>query len=186
MERKSAENGVNAYLMTMISRNPRQIVAFDVDRAKAQQLIQNMVDGAPPAERHFTDGYYGYCEIIFPGKHMRNERDKSDTHLVESINADLRHYIPGLRRKSGIFYRTIETFKAVVSVFVDAYNKYGERKMLFRTNNPDFKSDLPFGVLDLLVKFNANVHFLFYQFTFAEFCVMIFMRRRRFKAVSII
>jgi len=48
---------------------------------------------------------------------------------VESINADLRHYIPGLRRRSRIFYRTLETFQAVLSVFVDAYNKFGDYKL---------------------------------------------------------
>ena len=147
-ERRSQEYGINTYIMTMISRTPRQIVAFDVDKAKAQQLIQRMVDGAPNAERYYTDGYYGYTEIIFPGYHVRNERDKSDTYLVESVNADLRHYIPGLRRRSRIFYRTIETFHAVLSMFVDAYNKFGERKMLYRSKHPDHHGDLPFSVFD--------------------------------------
>ena len=142
--RKGSENGVNAYVMTMISRRPRQIVAFEVDKTKAQQLIQNMVDNAPAAERYYTDGYFGYSEVDFPGYHIRNERDKSDTHLVESINADLRHYIPGLRRRSRIFYRTLETFRAVLSVFIDAYNKFGEAKQNCQYREP------PFSVLDFV------------------------------------
>jgi IS1 family transposase len=121
-----------------------------MDRTKAQYLIQDMVDNSPAAERYFTDGYYGYMEIIFPGYHVRNERDKSDTHLVESVNADLRHYIPGLRRRSRIFYRTIETFTAVISLFVDAYNKFGERKMHYRQKYPNFKGDLPFSFFDYI------------------------------------
>ena len=99
-KRKTHEMGINTYVMTMISRKPRQVVAFAVDKSKSQQYIQRMVDSVNPAKRHFTDGYYGYCNVDFPGYHVRNERDKSDTYLVESINSDLRHYIPGLRRRS--------------------------------------------------------------------------------------
>ena len=149
-KRKGPENGINTYVMTMISRVPRQIVAFAVDNSKLQTLIQAMADSAPAAERYYTDGYRGYAEIIFPGCHISNSRDKSDTHLIESVNADLRHYISGLRRKSRTFYRTLETFHAVLSVFIDAYNKFGEKKMQFYARRPSFKSDLPFSVLDFL------------------------------------
>jgi hypothetical protein len=58
--------------------------------------------------------------------------DKCDTHNVESINADLRRYIPLLRRHSRCFARKIETPHTVVSVFVDAYNKFGDAKLMCR------------------------------------------------------
>ena len=128
-QRKGHENGVNTYVMTMISREPRQIVAFAVDKSKAEKIIQQMVDSVPPAQSYYTDGYYGYANIDFVGCHMRNATNKKDTHLIESTNADLRHYIPGLRRRSRIFYRTLETFKTVLSVFIDAYNKFGDYKL---------------------------------------------------------
>ena len=135
--RRGNENGVNTYIMTMISREPRQIVAFAVDKSKAEKIIQRMVDSVPPAKKYYTDGYYGYANIDFVGQHMRNATNKNDTHLIESTNADLRHYIPGLRRRSRIFYRTIETFHAVLSVFIDAYNKFGDykhnHKKIYRT-----------------------------------------------------
>ena len=149
-KRRGQENGINTYVMTMISREPRQIVAFAVDNAKSQARIQAMTDSAPAAEKYYTDGYRGYGEIIFPGLHISNSRNKSDTHLIESVNADLRHYISGLHRKSRTFYRTLETFHVVLSVFVDAYNKFGEKKRQFYDLRPSFKSDLPFSVLDFL------------------------------------
>ena len=149
-ERKGSENGVNAYVMTMISRKPRQIIAFDVDKTKAQSIIQRMVDNSPAADNYYTDGYFGYGEIAFPGYHYSNPINKNDTHLVESINADLRHYIPGLRRRSRIFYRTFETFAAVLAIFVDAYNKYGERKMLYRSKYPNRKGALPFNIFEFI------------------------------------
>ena len=138
------ETRENTYIMTMISRRPRQIIGFAVDNNKSPETIQRIVDSAPPAKAYHTDGYSGYAEIDFRGYHDQNVYDKSDTHNVESINADLRHYIPGLRRRSRIFYRTLETFRAVLSVFIDAYNKFGEAKLKYNSR----KSSL--NILDFL------------------------------------
>jgi len=126
--RKGYENGINRYIMTIITANPRQILAFDVDKSVNKETLQRMADGAPWAENYYTDGCPVYCDVIFPGKHRRNVNDKSDTYNVESINSDLRHYLAGLARRSRTFYRSDETLLAVISVFVNAYNKYGEYK----------------------------------------------------------
>jgi len=123
------ETRENVYLMTMISREPRQIVGFDVADDKSPNRIQAIVDSAPEARKYCTDGYWGYVGIVYPGQHLRNIHNKNDTFIIEGINADLRHYIPGLARRSRCFYRKIETLHAVISVFVDAYNKFGEAKL---------------------------------------------------------
>jgi len=133
IERKSkTETRENVYVMTMISREPRQIVSFDVALDKSSARLQGIADNAPWAEKYCTDGYFGYLDVIFPGKHIRNVRNKKDTHNVESINADLRHYIPVLARRSRCFCRKLETLQAVIEIFVDAYNKFGEAKMKYR------------------------------------------------------
>jgi hypothetical protein len=87
-------------------------------------------------------------------------RDKRDTHTIESINADLRHYISGLARRSRCFYRSLETLQAVLEVFIDAYNKFGEAKLKYRKpvihkdpNNAKHLHkyrDVPFSILDFL------------------------------------
>jgi IS1 family transposase len=74
--------------MTMVSREPRQIIGFDVAFDKSPEQIQNIVDNASEAEYYCTDGYNGYIDIVYPGKHIRNIHDKSDTFTVEGINAD--------------------------------------------------------------------------------------------------
>ena len=56
------------------------------------------------------------------------QNNKADTHNIESSNADLRHYIAGLARRSRTFFRSQETLEAVLAVFIDAYNKFGEAK----------------------------------------------------------
>lgn len=131
---KKARTGTreNVYLILLISREPRQILSFSVSRDKSAQTIQSIVDAAPDAEAYATDGYLGYVDVIFPGKHIRNVRNKADTHIVESINADLRHFIAGLARRSRCFFRSLETLEAVLDIFVDAYNQFGEAKLKYR------------------------------------------------------
>lgn len=131
-ERPHTETRSNTYIITMISREPRQIVGFDVDSTKTASQMQGIVDSGSPAKAYCTDGNKTYLDVIFPGKHIRNIDDKSDTHNVESVNADLRHYLSGLARRSRCFYRSYDTLKAVLAVFIDAYNKFGQAKLKYR------------------------------------------------------
>ena len=111
-----------------------------------------MVDSAPEAENYATDGYLSYIDLVYIGNHIRNVANKNDTFTVEGINADLRHYIPALARRSRCFCRTLETLKAVLAVFINAYNKFGEAKMKHRTRRKLGKKsrELPFGVVDFV------------------------------------
>jgi hypothetical protein len=84
----------NVYIITLISREPRQIMGFDVALDKSPARVQQIVDDAPEASNYCTDGWTGYIDIAYPGEHTRNCHDKSDTYTVEGMNADLRHYIP--------------------------------------------------------------------------------------------
>ena len=70
------ETRENIYIMTMVSREPRQIIGHVVSRDKTSKTIQKMVDAAPDAERYCTDGYSGYLDVIFPGKHIFNIHNK--------------------------------------------------------------------------------------------------------------
>ena len=131
----------NVYVITMVSREPRQIIGFDAAYDKLPERVQQIVDNAGESKRYCTDGWFGYVDVIYPGKHIRNTRDKSDTFTVEGINADLRHYIPLLARRSRCFARSLETLLAVIAVFIDAYNKFGAAKAKHRathSTNPSF------------------------------------------------
>ena len=132
----------------MIRRNPRLIVGFDVASDRSRERIQKIVDNSPEAKFYYTDGYLGYIDVVYPGKHIRNIRDKKDTHNVESVNADLRHYIPILARRSRCFARKLETLYAVVAVFVDAYNRFGMAKYKYRIKRRT--EELPFSVIDFI------------------------------------
>ena len=149
-QKGTSETRENCYVIPMVSRLPRQIVGFDVAFDKSPERIQALVDTAPPAENYCTDGYLGYIDVVYPGRHVRNIHDKNDTFTVEGVNADLRHYIPLLRRRSRCFPRKLDTLQAVLRVFADAYNSFGVAKMIFRKNRNPNSRELPFSVFDFL------------------------------------
>ena len=132
----------------MVSREPRQILGHAVSRDKSSRTIQQMVDAAPEAEYYCTDGYSGYLDVVFPGNHIFNIHNKNDTFTVEGVNADLRHYIPTLARRSRCFPRKLENLQAVLAVFAKAYNRFGLQKDLYRSRYP--RSELHFSLFVFL------------------------------------
>ena len=149
LEYKSrTETRENVYLITMVSRKPRQIVGHVVSRNRSARTIQRMVDKAEEAAIYCTDGYSGYLDVVFPGKHLFNIHSKKDTFTVEGVNADLRHYIPTLARKSRCFPRKLENLQAVLTVFVHAYNRFGCHKDSYRSLHPGLA--VPFSFFDFL------------------------------------
>jgi len=144
----TSETRENCYIIPLVSREPRQIVAIDAAFDKSPERIQALVDSAPPAKHYATDGFWGYVDVVYPGKHIRNVANKNDTFTVESVNADLRHYIPLLARRSRCFPRSLETLKAVLNVFADAYNRFGLAKLHFKQHRK--KGEMPFSLLDFL------------------------------------
>jgi IS1 family transposase len=149
-KRKGYQNGINTYIMTMISREPRQIIAFAVDDSVKATLIQEMVDNTLQADNYNTDGGRCYLGVDFIGHHNRNTHDKSDTHNIEGSNADIRHYIAGLRRRSRCFFRKKETLIAVLHVFVHAYNRFGAAKNQYRLTHPGCSRDFHFNHLQFI------------------------------------
>ena len=125
-------------------------MGFAVAADKSPERRQAIVDSAPAAQKYATDGCLGYIDIVYHGEHIRNIANKNDTFTVEGINADLRHYIPVLARRSRCFCRKIETLEAVLAVFIDAYNKFGEEKLKYRKQRNLHKNsrELPFSVVN--------------------------------------
>ena len=136
--------------MTMLSREPRQLVAYAADCTVNAEEIQKMVNDAPQAKQYNTDGGTCYLGVDFIGRHHRNVRDKSDTHNIEGSNADIRHYIAGLQRRSRCFFRKIETLLAVLGIFVYTYNKFGAAKMEYRRKHPGCGRDFHFSQIDFI------------------------------------
>ena len=105
------------YVMTLVSRDKRQIVGYDIEFDKSRERIQKLVDNSSKSSKYYSDAYSVCSEIYYEG-HNTSLKNKSQTHTVKCINSDLRHYIPDLRRRNKCFFRPIETMKAVFKLFI--------------------------------------------------------------------
>lgn len=140
------ETRENVYVM-IVSRAPRQIVSFDVAQNQSAWRIQRIVDSAPEAQRYCRDGYVGCLDVVYSRLHVRNMCNKSDTHTVEGVNADLRHYIPLFKRRNRYFARSPGKLQAVVAC-LRAYNRFGQAKFHHRLHYST--GNLPFLLADFL------------------------------------
>ena len=118
------------YAITLVSRDTREIVGFDIAFDKSRERIQRLVDRSVKARQYYSDAYSVYAEVRYEGAHT-SLKNKSQTYTVEGVNSDLRHYIPPLRRRSKCFFRSLETAKAVFKIFVNAFNLFARAKKNF-------------------------------------------------------
>ena len=82
-----------------------------------------MLDRSPQARWYYSDAFATYTRLVYyPGRHEAFS-DKSQTYSVEADNAELRHYLARLVRKSRCFSRCIHALWRSVKLFVYAWNR---------------------------------------------------------------
>jgi IS1 family transposase len=116
---------------TIVHRRTRCIVAHDVLEERTHQTMQPLVDATfeqvPKVHTFHSDGLVTYKDLVYrAGKKMALHRpveDKSQTYSVESVNADLRCYVPSLDRRGRCFPRSLTNLKALLRLFVTCYNR---------------------------------------------------------------
>ena len=89
--------------------------------------MQSVVDSAPHAQNYYSDAFNTYRELCWWGTHTAMY-DKSETYSVEGTNADLRHYLARLARRSRCFSRCLHALRRAVDLFVRCYNARQLRK----------------------------------------------------------
>ena len=104
---------------------------------RSEDVIQDVVDAAPPARWYYSDGFPGYASLIYPGIHFMMD-DKSQTFSVEGDNADLRHYLARLVRRSRCFSRCPLALQCAVRLFVFCYNA----RQLYKQRHPAYHANL--------------------------------------------
>lgn len=108
--------------MTMVDRETRCIVSWRVVGERSVEVAQDMVDSSPAAALYFSDAFPSWEAVLYlQGKHF-TLIDKSQTYSVEGDNAELRHYLARLARKSRCFSRCIRALQAAMKLFVYAWN----------------------------------------------------------------
>ena len=117
-----------------MDRQTRCIVGWQVVWERQPVLVQQVVDQGQRAQQYFSDQWEIYQLLVYyPGKHTVSE-GKRDTYAVEADNAELRHYLARLARRSRCFSRCIEALRNAVKLFVYAFN----RRQLFKRAYPSY------------------------------------------------
>ena len=98
---------------------------------RTQEVIQQIIDEAPKAKWYFSDGFDAYSRLWYHFGRYEVSEGKNDTYSVEGDNAELRHYLARLARKSRCFSRCREALQNALKLFVFAFNRRQLHKQLF-------------------------------------------------------
>ena len=123
--------------MTLVDRRTSCIVGWTVASERNETALQQVVDSAPQAAFYFSDLYAPYRTLVYtPGIHTPMP-DKSETYRVEGVNAELRHYLARLARKSRCFSRCIEALRGQAIC-----SRLERRRQLYRQRFPRYPARL--------------------------------------------
>ena len=88
--------------------------------------------------RYFSDGWEAYAGLWYRSGIHAVAPGKSQTYSVEAVNADLRHYLARLGRRSRCFSRSFGALAEAVSLFAYCYNA----RQLFKRRYPKLTPQL--------------------------------------------
>ncbi|HZO91942.1 MAG TPA: hypothetical protein VFB38_26735 [Chthonomonadaceae bacterium] len=97
--------------------------------------MQPILDRAKGATHDFSDGLETYRTLLYATGQHQVAPGKSQTYSVEGDNADLRHYLARLHKKSRCFSRCPKALWRAVWLFVYAYNT----RQLKKRANPQYQ-----------------------------------------------
>ena len=121
-----------------MDRATRCILGWTTTHERSESIFQQILDQMPQATQYYSDALPTYAALIYyPGRHTAMY-DKSQTYSVEADNAELRHYLARLARKSRCFSRCIKALHAAVRLFVYCWN----RRQLYRRTYPAYPAHL--------------------------------------------
>ena len=106
---------------------------------RTQEAIQQIIDEAPKAKWYFSDGFDAYSRLWYHFGRYEVSQGKNDTYSVEADNAELRHYLARLARKSRCFSRCLKALQNALKLFVFAFNRRQLHKQLFPNYQPHVK-----------------------------------------------
>lgn len=108
--------------MTIVDRETHCFLAIEAVVHRSQQIGQQMVD-ATPATQYYSDQFPLYDSLTYRKGYHLSLPDKSQTYSVEGGNADLRHYLTRLARRSRCFSRCLIWLRRHLKAFAHAWNQ---------------------------------------------------------------
>ena len=124
------------FVITIVDRLTRCYLGFRVVWERTQAAIQEIVDEAPKAKRYFSDAFDAYERLWYHWGVYEVSQGKADTYSVEADNAELRHYLARLARRSRCFSRCPEALKAALKLFMYCFN----RRQLHKQQFPNYSA----------------------------------------------
>jgi IS1 family transposase len=124
------------FVITIVDRLTRCYLGFKVVWQRTQEVIQQMVDEAPKAKRYYSDAFEAYDRLWYHWGVYEVSQGKSDTYSVEGDNAELRHYLARLARRSRCFSRCPDALMAALKLFMYCFNQRQMYKQCF----PDYQA----------------------------------------------
>lgn len=110
--------------MAAVARESGLIVGAQVLEELSWEDVQGFVDTLPPAHSYCTDQSSIYPDVLWPqGSSHLISKAKELTHTIESFNANLRHYLKRLCRRTRAFSKCIHALRRALRLFVWYYNR---------------------------------------------------------------
>jgi insertion element IS1 protein InsB len=140
------------YVLAIVDRDTRCVLSWDVVLERTSEALQACLERAPQAKQYYSDAFPAY-DTLYYGAPYEMRTDKQETYSVEAVNADLRHYLKRLARKSRCFSRRMQALAKNIRLFVYCYNHRQLTKRLF----PHYPSHLVDFICPLCLGLSKNV-----------------------------
>ena len=101
---------------------------------RSRQVIQDLVDQAPKAKCYYSDAFDAYGRLWYHLGRYEVSEGKADTYSVEAGNAELRHYLARLARRSRCFSRCPHALDCAIRLFIYCFNQ----RQLYKQQFPNF------------------------------------------------
>ena len=105
----------------MVDRATRCVLSWDVVTERTSEALQACLERAPQAKQYYSDAFPVYDTLYYGAPHELRP-DKQETYSVEAVNADFRHYLKRLARRSRCFSRRLHALIEHLRLFVYCYN----------------------------------------------------------------
>ena len=108
--------------MTVVDRATRCFLGIQAVFQRTRAIGQQMVNQAWVAQ-YYSDQFSLYDSLSYRRGYHLSLLDKSETYSVEGNNAELRHYLTRLARRSRCFSRCLDWLNRYLKAFAHAWNQ---------------------------------------------------------------
>lgn len=110
------------YVLTVVDRATHCLLSWDAVGERNTANLQAGLERSPQARQDYSDAFPAYDNLYY-GAPYEMRPDKKETYSVEAVNADLRHYLKRLARKSRCFSRRLDALLKNLRLFAYCYNQ---------------------------------------------------------------